>query len=734
MKSKTIMGMSLALLLGIGLAACDQTGSSTVPSESSESSQEQGTTVNMGETLQLTTTLTGTAVWSSNNDEVATVSETGLVTGIIPGDVVITATVGDQSETFELTVVDPEGSTNGRITIDYDNLPVEITAGDTVDLDEYVQVTGVTNWYLTTPNGDLVTINGHTITANKTGEFTVTICAGATRRAYNGTVITEAKQTFNAFFESIQNNYIAYSEFYGLLGVTDDYYYYLNDYIVEGETITGYELAGGIRQGDLWRNYTVEAVPESQTSNKFVGDAETLEIAPGYGRSKERYGIVEPNYAATNIKELLYNGQSIGMFYATEDKNGSLAAYLDGLTGGAWSTILYYVTDQNPTADINGAAFYYVIDQNTNDPFVSILPASISLYNGQTYASTYETAMAEMTNGTIQEIGTYIQISNVEDSAIEALDGWVESPVNPTEIDVSPLDAFFDRIAEEQTYTQTTSAKWYNTQTSEKVETPDSMQFVDTHQDIFSSIEITTYANQDGVYSRYAGLNDNNIWTDPENMGIGDVNLVNNGAVLTFNVLEGESKALYEATGTYDPEEGTTAFNSANRVTGTSGPVNLDIWTESSYVPSNIFGHSNPVENEDGSISTMFELTSFYATQVEEDGSTTYYTNHYGPDTALSYDESYASMGAVGTNFFILYNVNVSFGFWTMVYFGDTGFIYDYVTTAWNLSADGGTLTYALDFEFSPTIHYSVTITMTDVGTDSMPQEAKDLITQTAGV
>ena len=155
MKSKTIMGMSLALLLGIGLAACDQTGSSTIPSESSESSQEQGTTVNMGETLQLTTTLTGTAVWSSNNDQVATVSETGLVTGIIPGDVVITATVGDQSETFELTVVDPEGSTNGRITIDYDNLPVEITAGDTVDLDDYVEVTGVTNWYLTTPNGDL---------------------------------------------------------------------------------------------------------------------------------------------------------------------------------------------------------------------------------------------------------------------------------------------------------------------------------------------------------------------------------------------------------------------------------------------------------------------------------------------------------------------------------------------------------------------------------------------------
>ena len=259
------------------------------------------------------------------------------------------------------------------------------------------------------------------------------------------------------------------------------------------------------------------------------------------------------------------------------------------------------------------------------------------------------------------------------------------------------------------------------------------MKFVDTHQDIFSSIEITTYANQDGVYSRYDGLNNNNIWTDPENMGIGDVNLVNNGAVLTFNVLEGEDQALYEATGTYDPEEGTTAFNSANRVTDTSGPVSLDIW-ESSYVPTSNFGTASGKQNEDGTTTTMLEMTSFYATQVEEDGSTTYYSNHFGPDTNYSYNENYASMGAVGTNFFILYNVNVSFGFWTMVYFGDTGFIYDYVTTAWNLSADGGTLTYVLDFNYSSTIHYSVTITMTDVGTDSMPQEAKDIISQTAGV
>ena len=140
------------------------------------------------------------------------------------------------------------------------------------------------------------------------------------------------------------------------------------------------------------------------------------------------------------------------------------------------------------------------------------------------------------------------------------------------------------------------------------------------------------------------------------------------------------------------------------------------------------------IENEDGTTSTMFELTSFYATETEKDGSTTYYTNHYGPDTAYSYASNYLSLGASGTNFFMLYNTNYAFGFWTMVYLAQTGYIYDYVTTSWNLSADAGTLTYNVDLRYSSNIHYAVTVTMSGLGEDNMPQEAKDLIAQTAGV
>lgn len=71
-------------------------------------------TVATGRTLQLTANVTGGAsvTWSSSSDAIATVSNTGLVTGVTPGTVTITATVtsatravGD-SATFEVTVTE----------------------------------------------------------------------------------------------------------------------------------------------------------------------------------------------------------------------------------------------------------------------------------------------------------------------------------------------------------------------------------------------------------------------------------------------------------------------------------------------------------------------------------------------------------------------------------------------------------------------------------------------------
>ncbi len=90
-------------------------------------------TIKAGNTLQLTANVTGGAsvTWSSSSDAIATVSDSGLVTGVSAGTVTITATVvtasravGDTA-TFEVTVT--EASTNPG------NISTTETTGGTAD-------------------------------------------------------------------------------------------------------------------------------------------------------------------------------------------------------------------------------------------------------------------------------------------------------------------------------------------------------------------------------------------------------------------------------------------------------------------------------------------------------------------------------------------------------------------------------------------------------------------------
>jgi len=61
-------------------------------------------TVQVGSTINLTVNKTGTASWSSADDSIATVSSSGVVTGVKDGKVVISVTVGSETATKEITV------------------------------------------------------------------------------------------------------------------------------------------------------------------------------------------------------------------------------------------------------------------------------------------------------------------------------------------------------------------------------------------------------------------------------------------------------------------------------------------------------------------------------------------------------------------------------------------------------------------------------------------------------
>ena len=116
--------------------------------------------IEVGKTLQLTTTYEGTVTWTSNDDAVATVSA-GLVTGVSAGTATITATdTADSSKTgtFSVNVKEPAAEIPGQLTISGGNQEIEY--GDSLTLSavdaEGKPVTGVT-WE--SSNSEVATID-----------------------------------------------------------------------------------------------------------------------------------------------------------------------------------------------------------------------------------------------------------------------------------------------------------------------------------------------------------------------------------------------------------------------------------------------------------------------------------------------------------------------------------------------------------------------------------------------
>ena len=98
------------------MAAYPGDGSSTPIAPTGISLNRTNASIEVGATTQLTATLepfgaTGTVTWSSNNTSVATVSSTGLVTGVSEGSATITASVSGYNAICTVTVTNGGGST-----------------------------------------------------------------------------------------------------------------------------------------------------------------------------------------------------------------------------------------------------------------------------------------------------------------------------------------------------------------------------------------------------------------------------------------------------------------------------------------------------------------------------------------------------------------------------------------------------------------------------------------------
>ena len=156
-----------ALLFSFGLTACGGGGggggenTTSAKQEKITISAEGSTSLILGQTVQLTPSVEGVA-WASNKPEIATVSESGLVTSVAVGSATITAS--------------KDGYRDGTITIKVDLETIKVTAaatsvvkGQTITLTADKE--GVT-W--TSSDTNVATVAGGVVTGIGFGSATIT--------------------------------------------------------------------------------------------------------------------------------------------------------------------------------------------------------------------------------------------------------------------------------------------------------------------------------------------------------------------------------------------------------------------------------------------------------------------------------------------------------------------------------------------------------------------------------
>lgn len=133
------------------------------------------------ETYQLSATFTpaggtGTVTYASSDTSIASVDETGLVTGLNKGTVTITASMPgaeDQTCVVRCSFTAPAGVSGAVGALALNNSDITIKIGETVRLQVSTSVTGTATWSSSNPSVATVASDG-TVTAVGTGTTTIT--------------------------------------------------------------------------------------------------------------------------------------------------------------------------------------------------------------------------------------------------------------------------------------------------------------------------------------------------------------------------------------------------------------------------------------------------------------------------------------------------------------------------------------------------------------------------------
>jgi uncharacterized protein YjdB len=141
---------------GAFAASCDVTITSVSVAVTGVTLDITSTTINVNETEQLTETITPAGAtnqnvtWSSDDEAIATVSTSGLVTGVAGGTATITVTSTDSSFTDTCTVTVLEAVSG--ISLDITSATINVT--DTIQLTKTITPIGLTNQNVTWTSSD----------------------------------------------------------------------------------------------------------------------------------------------------------------------------------------------------------------------------------------------------------------------------------------------------------------------------------------------------------------------------------------------------------------------------------------------------------------------------------------------------------------------------------------------------------------------------------------------------
>lgn len=192
-------------------ATCTVTVAPQIPVESVELSASEEN-LNVGGTLQLNATVnpnnaTNKAVtWSSNHEDIATVSDTGLVTAKATGTAVITVTTKDGGKTDTCAVTVSAPSDNVTITLpetkEIEMLPTGKATLTPTTVTEGAQVT----WSSGTPDVARVDANSGEITALKPGVTTITATASKDGKTGTDTCEVTIKPGLVITYEGVDEN------------------------------------------------------------------------------------------------------------------------------------------------------------------------------------------------------------------------------------------------------------------------------------------------------------------------------------------------------------------------------------------------------------------------------------------------------------------------------------------------------------------------------------------------